>query len=75
MTGLHHMLVHFPIAFWALAALLIVLAVVGRGRAAQIAQASLLPLLLPLSCRCCSLGYNFCCLCLASLKKLALPLS
>ena len=46
MTGMHHMLVHFPIAFWALATLLVVLAVLGRGRAAQIAQVSLLPLLL-----------------------------
>ena len=24
MTGMHHMLVHFPIAFWALATLLVV---------------------------------------------------
>lgn len=46
MTGMHHMLVHFPIAFWALATLLVLLAVLGRGRAAQIAQVSLLPLLL-----------------------------
>lgn len=45
MTGIHHMLVHFPIAFWALATLLVLLAVLGRGRAAQIAQAGLLPLL------------------------------
>lgn len=46
MTGIHHMLVHFPIAFWALATLLVLLGVMGRGRAADIAQASLLPLLM-----------------------------
>lgn len=46
MTGIHHMLVHIPVGFWALAALLVLVGALGRGRPAEIAQAALLPLLI-----------------------------
>lgn len=46
MTGMHHMIVHFPVGFWALSVLLILFGVVGRGRAVEIGRAALLPLLL-----------------------------
>ncbi|WP_298717341.1 hypothetical protein [uncultured Oceanisphaera sp.] len=36
MTGMHHMLVHFPLAFWALALLMMLL---GRFRQSALAQA------------------------------------
>lgn len=45
MTGIHHMLVHFPEAFWALATLMILIGALSRGRLAEIAQAALLPVL------------------------------
>ncbi|MBB3229403.1 heme ABC transporter permease [Halomonas stenophila] len=45
MTGMHHMLAHFPVAFWALASLMILVGVLARGRAADLCRAALLPVL------------------------------
>ncbi|EPC03938.1 hypothetical protein L861_01160 [Litchfieldella anticariensis FP35 = DSM 16096] len=46
MTGLHHMLVHFPVGFWALATLMILVGAVSQGRLAEIARTALLPVLI-----------------------------
>ncbi len=46
MIGMHHMIVHFPVGFWTLAVLLVLFGALGRGRAAEIVRAALLPLLL-----------------------------
>ncbi len=45
MTGLHHMLVHFPEAFWALATLMILVGALLPGRLAELSRAALLPVL------------------------------
>lgn len=45
MTGLHHMLVHFPLGFWALATLMILVGAFLTGRMAQLSRAALLPVL------------------------------
>ncbi|PXY00148.1 heme ABC transporter permease [Halomonas sp. LBP4] len=45
MTGMHHMLVHFPEAFWALATLLILVGAFLPGRMAELSRAALLPVL------------------------------
>ncbi|WP_409522891.1 DUF2231 domain-containing protein [Nitrincola sp. MINF-07-Sa-05] len=46
MTGLHHMLVHFPLAFWALATLLTLVASLSSGYWAELSRKALLPLLI-----------------------------
>ncbi|WP_151705572.1 DUF2231 domain-containing protein [Nitrincola alkalilacustris] len=46
MTGMHHMLVHFPLAFWALATLMILIASLTHGYWADISRKALLPLLI-----------------------------
>ncbi|GAA0577457.1 hypothetical protein ACFQH5_00400 [Halomonas salifodinae] len=46
MSGMHHMLVHFPLGFWALATLMIATAALFPGRLAEIARAGLLPVLI-----------------------------
>lgn len=46
MSGIHAMLVHFPIAFWALASLMIIVASLTQGHWANLAKAGLLPVLL-----------------------------
>ncbi|MCE8017647.1 heme ABC transporter permease [Halomonas sp. MCCC 1A17488] len=45
MTGMHHMLVHFPEAFWALATLMILVGALPSGRLAELSRAALLPVL------------------------------
>ncbi|QTF92144.1 hypothetical protein [Halomonas sp. BM-2019] len=45
MTGMHHMLVHFPEAFWALATLMILIGALLPGRLAELSRAALLPVL------------------------------
>ncbi|MFO7649176.1 DUF2231 domain-containing protein [Halomonas sp. 3H] len=45
MTGLHHMLVHFPLGFWALATLMILVGALLPGRLAELSRAALLPVL------------------------------
>ncbi|TFH85983.1 heme ABC transporter permease [Billgrantia azerbaijanica] len=45
MTGLHHMLVHFPEAFWALATLMVLVGALLSGRLAELSRAALLPVL------------------------------
>ncbi len=45
MTGMHHMLVHFPVGFWALATLMILVGALLPGRMAELSRAALLPVL------------------------------
>jgi len=45
MSGLHHMLVHFPLVFWALATLMILIGALLPGRMAELSRAALLPVL------------------------------
>lgn len=45
MNGVHAMLVHFPLAFWALATLMILAGVFLTGRFAELSRAGLLPVL------------------------------
>ncbi|SFX74574.1 DUF2231 domain-containing protein [Marinospirillum alkaliphilum] len=45
MNGVHAMLVHFPLAFWALATLMILAGVFLSGRFAELSRAGLLPVL------------------------------
>jgi hypothetical protein len=45
MTGMHHMLVHFPLGFWALATLMILVGALLPGRLAELSRAALLPVL------------------------------
>ncbi|CAM4069444.1 DUF2231 domain-containing protein [Vreelandella rituensis] len=45
MTGMHHMLVHFPLGFWALAILMILVGALLPGRMAELSRAALLPVL------------------------------
>ncbi|MGJ7457737.1 DUF2231 domain-containing protein [Halomonas sp. MA07-2] len=45
MTGMHHMLVHFPLGFWALATLMILVGAFLSGRMAELSRAALLPVL------------------------------
>ncbi|MDP5290854.1 hypothetical protein Q9290_00880 [Oceanimonas sp. CHS3-5] len=45
MTGMHHMLVHFPLAFWALALLMMVAGRLGRGSLAKASAGGLLAVL------------------------------
>lgn len=45
MTGIHHMLVHFPLGFWALATLMILMGSFFNGRLADISREALLPVL------------------------------
>ena len=45
MTGMHHMLAHFPVAFWTLAVLMILVGVLTHGRLADLCRAALLPVL------------------------------
>lgn len=45
MTGMHHMLVHFPLGFWALATLMILVGALLPGRMADLSRAALLPVL------------------------------
>ncbi len=45
MTGMHHMLVHFPLGFWALATLMILVGALLPGRMAELSRAALLPVL------------------------------
>ncbi|MFQ3789081.1 hypothetical protein [Halomonas sp. A29] len=45
MTGMHHMLVHFPEAFWALATLMILVGAWMPGRLAELSRIALLPVL------------------------------
>ena len=45
MTGMHHMLVHFPEALWALATLMILVGALLPGRMAELSRAALLPVL------------------------------
>ncbi|GGC64489.1 DUF2231 domain-containing protein [Marinobacter halophilus] len=45
MTGIHHMLVHFPLGFWALATLMILVGSFFKGRLADISREALLPIL------------------------------
>ncbi|QEM81680.1 DUF2231 domain-containing protein [Halomonas binhaiensis] len=46
MTGMHHMLVHFPVGFWALASLMILVGALLPGRIAELCRATLLPVLI-----------------------------
>jgi uncharacterized membrane protein len=46
MSGIHHMLVHFPLGFWALATLMILVGALLPGRIAEISRSALLPVLL-----------------------------
>lgn len=46
MTGMHHMLVHFPLGFWALATLMILVGALLPGRMAELSRAALLPVLI-----------------------------
>jgi hypothetical protein len=45
MAATHHMLIHFPLAFWALATLMILYGAVMTGRLAELSRAALLPVL------------------------------
>lgn len=45
MSGIHHMLVHFPLGFWALATLMILVGSFLSGRLAEISREALLPVL------------------------------
>ncbi|MFY0989847.1 DUF2231 domain-containing protein [Halomonas sp. C05BenzN] len=45
MTGMHHMLVHFPLGFWALATLMVLVGALLPGRMAELSRAALLPVL------------------------------
>ncbi|PWV75853.1 DUF2231 domain-containing protein [Halomonas sp. A11-A] len=45
MTGMHHMLVHFPLGLWALATLMILVGALLPGRLAELSRAALLPVL------------------------------
>ena len=45
MAATHHMLIHFPLAFWALATLMILYGAVMTGRLAELCRAALLPVL------------------------------
>ncbi len=45
MSGMHHMLVHFPLGFWALATLMILVGALLSGRMAELSRAALLPVL------------------------------
>lgn len=45
MTGTHAMLSHFPIGFWALATLMILVGALLPGRLAELSRAALLPVL------------------------------
>lgn len=45
MSGIHHMLVHFPLGFWALATLMILVGSFVTGRFAEISRTALLPVL------------------------------
>ncbi|WP_108445599.1 DUF2231 domain-containing protein [Halomonas denitrificans] len=45
MTGIHHMLVHFPLGFWALATLMTLVGALLPGRLAELSRAALLPVL------------------------------
>lgn len=45
MSGLHAMLVHFPLAFWALATLMVLIAALVPGRWGDLCKAGLLPVL------------------------------
>lgn len=45
MSGIHHMLVHFPAGFWALATLMILVGALLPGRMAEISRTALLPVL------------------------------
>ena len=45
MTGMHHMLVHFPLALWALAALMLLLGVGVRGAAGRLCRGGVLAVL------------------------------
>lgn len=46
MTGLHFMLIHFPIGFWSLATLMIIVGALFSGRLAELSRAALLPVLI-----------------------------
>lgn len=45
MSGIHHMLVHFPVGFWALATLMILFGSIFNGRLAELSREALLPVL------------------------------
>ncbi len=45
MSGIHHMLVHFPLGFWTLASLMILVGSFSNGRLAEISREGLLPVL------------------------------
>lgn len=45
MSGIHHMLVHFPLGFWTLASLMILVGSFSNGRLAEISREALLPVL------------------------------
>lgn len=45
MSGMHHMLVHFPLGFWALATLMILVGALLPGRMAELNRVALLPVL------------------------------
>lgn len=45
MSGIHHMLVHFPLGFWALATLMILVGSFFNGRLAKVSREALLPVL------------------------------
>jgi len=46
MNGIHAMLSHFPLGFWALATLMILVSAFLSGRLAEISRAALLPVLI-----------------------------
>ncbi|AMD02649.1 MULTISPECIES: DUF2231 domain-containing protein [Halomonas] len=45
MAAMHHMLVHFPLAFWSLSILMILLGALAKGHIAELSRAALLPVL------------------------------
>lgn len=45
MSGIHHILVYFPVGLWALSALMILVGALLPGRMAEISRAALLPML------------------------------
>ncbi len=45
MSGIHHMLVHFPLGFWTLASLMILVGSFSNGRLAEISREAVLPVL------------------------------
>ncbi|MBE0487256.1 heme ABC transporter permease [Marinobacter sp.] len=60
MSGIHHMLVHFPLGFWALATLMILVGGFLNGRFADISRAGLLPILvLSLLAACVAIASGF----------------